>query len=110
MARLGMMNLEGTSGAVYRFQIYPWTTKFKAIGAVYFVTRRFEKSGGGFHHERIYLGQTPDLSEGFDKHTQRDTFRDRSVNCLCVYRENDASQRQKIEQDLVFKHKTLLNG
>jgi len=109
MAKLGVMKLEGTSGAVYRFQIYPWATRFKAIGAVYFVTRRLAKTNGGFHHKRVYLGQTPDLSEGFDKHSQKDFFRKHAVNCVCVYRENDASQRSKVEQDLLAKHKTILN-
>lgn len=109
MARLGNMKLEGTSGAVYRFRIYPWTAKFKAIGAVYFVTRRFANSAGGFHHERIFLGETPDLSKGFDKHLNTDLFRQYSANCVCVYRENEPAQRQKIEQDLLPKHKTLLN-
>lgn len=110
MARLGIMKLEGTSGTVYRFHIYPWAATFKSVGAVYFVTRRFEKTGGGFHHERVYLGQTPDLSHAFDKHNKKDSFKERSVNCVCVHRENDSGQRAKIEHDLLPKHKTLLNA
>lgn len=110
MAKLGTMKLEGTSGTVYRFHIYPWATTFKAIGAVYFVTRRFAKSGGGYYHERIYLGQTQDLSQGFDKHIKKDSFKEHSVNCVCVHRENDENHRQQIEQDLLPKHKTLLNA
>lgn len=110
MARLGTMKLEGTSGAVYRFHIYPWAATFKPVGAVYFLTRRFERTGGGFHHERVYLGRTPDLSHAFDKHNKNDSFKEHLVNCVCVHRENDATLREKIEQDLLPKHKTLLNG
>ncbi|MBI5028985.1 MAG: hypothetical protein HZB51_00560 [Chloroflexi bacterium] len=109
MARLGTMKLEGTSGTLYRFRIYSWTTSFKPVGAVYFVTRRFEKSGGRFRHQRIYLGQTQDLSEGFEKHTQKESFEQHSANCICVHRENDETQRQQIEQDLRPKHKALCN-
>ena len=110
MARLGTMKLEGTSGAVYRFRIYPWATTFKAIGAVYFVTRRVPNASGNFHHERLYLGHTKDLSEGFAQHNQIDFFKEHSANCVCVHRENDASQRQHIEQDLLPKHKTLTHA
>jgi hypothetical protein len=110
VARLGTMKLEGTSGTVYRFHIYSWMATFKSVGAVYFVTRRFEKTGGGFHHKRVYLGQTPDLSHAFDKHSEKGSFNEQAVNCICVHRENDAGQRAKIEQDLHTKHKTLLNG
>jgi hypothetical protein len=110
MARLGTMKLAGASGTTYSFHLFPWATSFKAIGAVYFVTRRFAKSSGGFQHERIYLGQTRDLSEGFAKHTQKDSFKKHSANCIFVLHENDDTQRQQIEKDLLPKHKTLCNS
>jgi hypothetical protein len=104
------MKLEGTSGTVYRFHVYPSTATFKPLGAVYIVTRRFAKTGGGFHHERVYMGQTPDLSHAFVKHNKKDSFKEHLANCICVHRENDADKREKIEQDLLPNHKTLLNG
>ena len=109
MSKLGSMNFKGTSGTVYRFHVYPSTATFKAIGAVYFVTRRFPKTGGGFRHQRVYLGQTADLSKAFDKHNKTDLFEEHSANCICVHQESDPSQRKTIEQDLLPTRNVLLN-
>ncbi len=103
MAKLASIQVKGASGTPYVFHLYPWGTTFKPVGAVYVVTQRSAKSGGGFHHKHLHLGATADLSQGFE---QRDKLEQNSANCIWVHREKDASRRQAITRDLQSKRST----
>lgn len=100
MAKLGTISFEGASGKTYEFNVYPWDTSFKAIGAVYVVTRR-EKREDTWWHTRIYIGQTGDLSERFDNHHKAECFEENNRNCICVHREDVEAKREEIEKDLL---------
>ncbi len=103
MSKLASVQLTGNSGARYVFHLYPLGTNFKAVGGVYVITRRVEKSGGGFHHKCIRLGETADLSEGFDEHDRRGLVEQCLANCIWVHREPDQGRRREIRQDLQVK-------
>ncbi len=100
MSRLASVKVKGASGTSYVFHLYPWGTPFKPVGAVYIVARRSAKPGGGFHHKRIHLGQTADLSQGVVQADQRNEFERHAANCICVHPEKDKGRRQEIQDDL----------
>ena len=100
MSRMTSIRLKGLSGTSYLFQLYPWGTTFKSVGAVYIVARRAAKPGGGFHHKRIYLGETADMSQNLGHGSRRDEFQRRAANCICVHPEKDQGRRQEIQNDL----------
>jgi hypothetical protein len=101
MARLGKITLCGASGMRYVFSAYSWGTNFKKeYGAVYFVTKRTQKTEG-IYHRVVYIGETGDLSAGFDNHRKQSCFDRHSANCICVHGEQDEDTRLDIEQDLI---------
>jgi hypothetical protein len=57
MPRIGNMTVKGSSGKDYEFGVYPRSDTFKALGAVYIMTKRTPKpDGGGGTHEFICIG------------------------------------------------------
>ena len=110
MAKLGTITFKGKSGNEYSFNAYPIDTEFKAIGTVYFITKRTEKADGTGTHTRIYVGQTEDLSERFDNHHKQDCFDRNNANCICIYSESDEDQRLEIEADLIDNYNPPCNG
>lgn len=109
MTKLGKVIFEGASGNSWEFNAYTMDTNFKEIGAVYFVTKRTEKSDGGGEHTRIYVGQTGDLSDRFDNHHQEECFQDHNANCICVHQEDNESTRLSIEADLIENYNPPCN-
>ena len=76
MAKLGGITFKGASGKTYEFTIYSWGTTFKAVAAVYVITKRYKKSSDdGYTHTVLYVGETSDLSKRFDDHHKADCTR-----------------------------------
>jgi len=101
MAKFGTITLTGASGTEYKFNVYPFDTNFRSIGAVYAVTKRTPKAEGGANHTRIYIGETGDLSERFDAHHKAGCFQQNGANCICTHRRDDEQTRLEIEADLL---------
>jgi len=99
MARLGTIILEGCSGKTYDFDIYPIDTIFKALGAIYFISKRKDRN-----HEKIYLGITEDLSTRFVNHHKQDCFDKHDANCISVHLNQSETERESIEKDILCKH------
>lgn len=111
MSKLGTVQFTGRSGVKYSFNVYLWGTKFKKdYGAVYFITKRTKKSNGSYSHERIYVGQTSDMSTRFDNHHKKSCFDKHNKNCVCVYGEEDEDTRLEIENDLLDNYDPPCNG
>ena len=100
MGELSTVMFKGVSGSQYNFRVYTWDTTFKAVGAVYVVTRRYLQNGR-YYYDNIYVGQTGDLSERFDDHHKAFCFRNHRANCICVHVEGNRSHRLAIETDLI---------
>lgn len=109
MAEFGTSTFTGTSGTKYEFTTFSRDTKFKAVGGVYFVTRRLRRSDGGYRHTHIYVGETGNLSKmppsihikaGCDK---------RGANCIGIYLESSEAKRLKIAAGLRNKYDPLCN-
>ena len=58
---------------------------FKCIPALYAFTRRFPNSAISYTHEIVYVGETGDLSNRFDKHHKQDCIIRNKANCVCIH-------------------------
>src|SRR5262245_9336126 len=81
MAKIAELTLNGSSGTGYTFDVYPVGTAFRAVSAVYVVTRR-ERTHQGFSHAVLYVGQTSDLGERFLRHHKASCFARNGANCI----------------------------
>ena len=110
MAKIGTLTLTGASGTKYTFNVYPYDTEFKAIGAVYYISKRTEKTDGSGSHAEIYIGETGDLSERFDNHHKEPCFKKHNANCISIHQESNEDKRLKIEEDLIDAYNPPCNG
>ena len=104
MDKIGTMNVVGKSGTEYAFGLYPSRTGFKALGAVYIITERTAKSGGGGSHKYLYVGETGDLSTRFDDHHKQGCFDRNGANCIGVHLDDSEDSRLTKESDLHDAH------
>ena len=100
MAKLGTIALTGKSGTEYPFNVWPRTDRFAAVGAVYFMTHRKEKTNGGGTHTFVYVGETVDLSDRPLNHERQPCFDTHNANCVMTYAEENKTKRLEIETDL----------
>lgn len=110
MTKIGTLTLIGDSGAKYEFNVYPYGTKFKAIGAVYYISKRTEKADGTGSHDKIYIGETGDLSERFDNHHKEPCFKMHNANCISIHQESNEDKRLIVEEDLIDARNPPCNG
>jgi len=109
MAKLGTVTLTGLSGNKYKFNVYPFNTTFKELGAVYYISNRTENNGKG-SHSKIYIGMTGDLSTRFDNHHKEKCFNKRNANCKSILIEKNKETRLEIEADLIEALNPPCNG
>lgn len=112
MAKYGDLMLSGKSGERYYFQTWPLHTRFRSVGAVFFVTKRLfnNKTFHRASHEMIYMGQTSSMSEPLATLSQLDAFEKQGANCVCVYPTTDEVERMNIVEDLIAGHSPLLKS
>jgi hypothetical protein len=101
MPKIGTLDFTGISGHKYTFNVYPLNNLTKEKEAVYVVTRRIVKADTSIDHNLIFIGETANLKETFEKHPKVDCFDKEGANCLCVYWEDHADTRLKIASDLM---------
>jgi hypothetical protein len=101
MAKISTVDFMGKSGKSYGFNVYPFDQQFKAIGAVYIVSRRYMTANGRHSHKVIYVGQTDDLSIRFDDHHKANCFKQNDANCICTHVDDDEDSRLAKEDDLI---------
>ncbi|HET9663041.1 MAG TPA: hypothetical protein VFP00_02350 [Burkholderiales bacterium] len=107
----GRVIFSGKSGEDFHFQVWPLGTRFKALGAVYFVTRRAYDNSTYRRacHDGIYIGHTENLAEALAAHSQAERFKKFGANCVCVLPLADEGRRIAVEQDLLAAHDTHCN-
>ena len=99
MAKIETISLKGCSGKTYNFDVYHIGTDFKALGAVYCISKRKDNN-----HTLIYLGITDDLSTRFNNHHKEDCFKNHNANCVSVHLNSSEKERKLIEQDLLCNY------
>ncbi|MEW8701853.1 MAG: hypothetical protein AB2601_20525 [Candidatus Thiodiazotropha sp.] len=104
MAKETTVTLKGVSGRSYDFDVYPWGTSFKPVGAVYTVLKR-----NGTNFSILYIGQTGDLSERLDNHHKRPCFDRNGKTHIGIHLESSEPSRLAIETDLVRNYSPTCN-
>lgn len=104
MAKETTVTLKGVSGRSYDFDVYPWGTSFKPVGAVYTVLKK-----NGTNFSILYIGQTGDLSERFNNHHKRPRFDRNGKTHIGIHLESAESRRFDIETDLVRNYSPVCN-
>ena len=110
MSKLGSLEIAGASGTKYSFAVYSLDTSWNEVAAVYVVTKRTPKPGGGASHSFIYVGQTDNLKERHMNHHKAECFTKHGANCLCVLVEEREETRLRIEADLLKGNMWPCNG
>ena len=102
----GTLTINGKSGNSYIFQIYEISVKFNGGGGVYLFTKLM---GDKLTHKSVYLGITNDLSTRFNNHHKKDCIKNNGATHLCVLINNNETERNAIEEDLLGAINTLCN-
>ena len=98
---------QGASGRSYEYWVYPWPTEFKNVPGNYI----FAKVNSRNLWEAVYIGETSDLSERFDKHHAMPCINRNGVTHIHVHANNDgATARRKEEADLIAKYSPVCNS
>jgi len=105
MAKETTVTLKGASGKIYSFDVFPWGTSFKPLGAVYTVLK---KNSPNFSIQ--YIGETGDLSTRFDNHHKQGCFDRNGKTHIAVHLESSGSVRLTKEADLVNSYKPGCNS
>lgn len=109
-AKYGDLVLSGRSGQKYCFHTWSFSTRFRDLGAVFFVTKR-HFTNGTYHrasHEMIYIGQTASLAEAMANPAQLAAFEKHGANCIGVRAAADAADRRNIVEDLMAVQRPLM--
>jgi hypothetical protein len=110
MAKYASLIVTGKSGERYCFQTWPFQTRFRPVGAVFFVTKRvltnttFRRA----HHEVIRIGQTSSMSDPLGTPSDLAAFEKHGANCVCVYPASDETYRLQMVKDLAESHSPAL--
>ena len=109
--KYGSITFTGKSGERYRFDAWSIETQFKALGAVYFVTKRAMESTtyNRASHDNIYIGQTASLADPFETHSRFACFTKYGANCVCIHLLEDEERRNAVENDLLQLYSTHCN-
>jgi len=109
--RYGSITFTGKSGEKYRFDAWSIETRFKALGAVYFVTKRTQENAtyNRAAHDNIYIGQTANLADPFETHSRFACFTKYGANCVCIHVLEGEERRIGVENDLLELHSTHCN-
>jgi hypothetical protein len=101
MAKIADLTVIGKSGSKYTFAVYSIDSTWKELAAVYVITKRTEKTGGGGSHRYVYVGETENLKDRHSNHHKADCFAKHDANCLCALLEDDEDKRLEIELDIL---------
>ena len=101
MASLGKAMFKGDSGTQYRFKVFPLGTRFHSLSGIYMIAYRAHAPQGGHRHKVLYVGNTEDFSQPFEKHRKAKDLVKLGANCICVQSDKSEKSRQEKELDLI---------
>lgn len=104
MSKETTVTLKGASGKTYSFDVFPWGTSFKPLGAIYTVMKKIPPN---FYIQ--YVGQTGDLSSRFNNHHKQASFDRNGKTHIAVHVESSESARLSKEADLVASYNPACN-
>jgi hypothetical protein len=101
MAALGKATFKDKSGAQHLFKVFPLNTRFRKIGGIYLIAYRGHSNHGGHRHKILYVGNTEDFSQPFEKHRKAQDLMRLGANCICVQSDQSEESRLGKERDLI---------
>jgi hypothetical protein len=110
--KYGSITFTGKSGEKYRFDAWSLETRFRALGAVYFVTKRMHENTTYTRasHDSIFIGHTPDLAGQYDTYSRSASFAKHGANCICILLLENEERRVAVANDLLDLHSTHCNN
>jgi hypothetical protein len=106
MAKLGVLNITGQSGTLYKFDAYPLNTVWTPISGVYIVTHRDVQCQAPTEHVCVHLGHTQNLQ--FLPPPPPEWTVTHRANCLCILEEKRETRRQEIVSDIASANHFLV--
>lgn len=110
MSKLDTVTFKGQSGCEYSCRVYPWEHEFKSLAAVYVVTERVVEPNTAPAYSPVYVGVSDDLARVFESHEKSECFQMYYANTIAVLPVPNASERARIEQDLLEALDPPCNG
>ena len=101
MPSLGKTSFDGESGETYRFTVYPLRTRIRKIAGLYIIANRSHDDSSKYLHEALFVGQTEDLSQSFEKHHKAREFERLGANCICLHADKSQESRIEKKRDLI---------
>jgi hypothetical protein len=89
------------TGKQYRFKVFPLGTRFRKISGIYVIAYRAHGANGAHRHKILYVGNTEDFSQPFEKHRKAQDLLRLGANCICVQSDKSETSRSEKEQDLI---------
>ncbi len=109
MASLGKKTFKGESGELYRFKLYSLGTKLRKLSGVYVITNRSCDGEGGYRHVALYVGETEDFSQPFERHHKSEDFHKHGANCIGLQLDESEESRVAKQRDLVARFHPVCN-
>ena len=110
MASLGKAMFKSKSGNQYRFKVFPLDTRFRQISGIYMIAHRDRGNHAGHRHKILYVGNTEDFSQPFEKHRKAQDLMRLGANCICVQSDKSEKSRLDKERDLIAAFSPAGNG
>jgi hypothetical protein len=101
MASLGKATFTSKSGNRYRFKVFPLGTRFRKLSGIYVIAHRAHSIRGGHRHKILFVGNTMDFSQPFEKHRKAQNLVRLGANCICVQSDKSEKSRHDKERDLI---------
>jgi hypothetical protein len=89
------------TGKQYRFKVFPLGTRFRKLSGIYVIAYRAHSGDGSHRHKILFVGNTADFSQPFEKHRKAQDLLRLGANCICVQSDTSEKSRQEKEQDLI---------
>jgi hypothetical protein len=109
MPSLGKATFDGKSGKAYRFTVYPLRTKIRKIAGLFIIANRSHDESSCQQHQALYVGQTEDLSQPFERHHRAEEFKRHGANCVCLHADESPRSRVEKKRDLVAAMRPVCN-
>ncbi len=95
--------------SLYNFEVFPLTAEIEETSGIYVISKRKTDKLGKGHHAFVCIGQTDSILGEIKKHQKGKCVKQNSANVICLLKEVDARNREKIEADLKAAHATVCN-
>ena len=95
--------------SLYSFEVFPLTAEIEETSAIYVISKRKTDKSGRAHHAFVCIGQTDSITGEIKKHQKGKCVKQHAANVICLLKENNPKNRERIEADLKAAHATVCN-